>query len=206
MIVIGLTGGLACGKSTVTAELARRGHVIIDFDILARRLVEPGTPGLAALVESFGPEILTNNGELNRQKLGRLVFASPNDRAILNRILGPLIDAEMEAELALNQRDGVPLVILDTALLFESGLDARCDATIVVDSNEYEQIKRLMARDGFTEEQARQRIAAQMDPQVRRNKATWIMDNSGPFYPLDTVIDPVWQEVIQRFNHTESVK
>lgn len=199
MILIGLTGGIACGKSTVTAELRRRGVTVIDFDILARLVVEPGTEGLAAVVDHFGPEILDNNGCLNRKRLGRIVFSKPGERERLNEILGPLIDQEMEGQLAYYQREQVPVVVLDTALLFESGLDARCDATIVITCDRQTQIDRIVARDGLSREEAEQRIDSQMDPVARASKATWILDNCGPMASIDREIDSVWTKFLNRF-------
>ena len=198
-LLVGLTGGIACGKSFVSAALAKRGALVIDLDLIARQVVEPGTPGLSALVESFGPDILTDTGVLNRKKLGKLVFEHDTFRMVLNNLMAPLIDRQLHKEIQAAIAKDVPIVILDTALLFESGLDASCNGgIIVVDCDPETQIARMASRDGFNPEEAQSRIRAQMNPQDRRNKATWLIDNRGPFRDLTPDIDRVWDSLLSQ--------
>ncbi len=174
---VGLTGGVASGKSTVAAMLAELGAVVIDADALAREVVEPGTPGLAAVVEEFGPEMLGDDGGLDRAALGAVVFADEEKRRRLEGILHPLIRArskEIEAEAA-----DEALVVHDIPLLAESGQADRFDAVIVVDVPVETQVERMTGQRGWTEEDARSRVAAQAGREERRAIATYVIDNTG---------------------------
>jgi dephospho-CoA kinase len=174
---VGLTGGVASGKSTVAAMLAERGAVVIDADLLAREVVEPGTPGLAAVVEEFGEEMLDDDGGLDRAALGAVVFADEEKRRRLEAILHPLIRArskEIEAE-----APDEALVVHDIPLLAESGQADRFDAVIVVDASEETQVERMTEQRGWTEEDARSRVAAQASREARRAIATYVIDNIG---------------------------
>lgn len=174
---VGLTGGIASGKSTVSAILRELGAVVIDADALAREVVAKGTPGLAAVVDEFGASFLTPEGELDRPAMGALVFGDTDARRRLEAIVHPLV-AQRSAELD----EAAPpdaIVILDHPLLVESGLADACDAVIVVHVPEETQIERMVRDRGWTEEEARARIAAQAAAEDRLALATYVIENTG---------------------------
>jgi len=174
---VGLTGGIASGKSTVSSILSELGAVVIDADLIAREVVAKGTPGLAAVVEAFGPEMLTPDGELDRPKMGALVFADEARRRVLESIVHPLV-FERYAELeAAAPADGI--VVHDIPLLVESGRAGEFDAVIVVDVPEEVQLERMVRDRGWTESDARARIAAQATREQRRAVATYLIENTG---------------------------
>jgi dephospho-CoA kinase len=178
MRVIGLTGGIATGKSTVGAMLRELGAQLIDADQLAREVVEPNTPAFAELNKRF-PEVFDPEGHLDRRKLGERVFSDPAERAALNAIVHPRIQqrfAEKVDELA---RRGVEMVIYDAALLFENGLQSQMDGVIVVISPSELQVQRLITRNGLSRDQAQARLASQMPMSEKVRQATWVIDNSG---------------------------
>ncbi len=174
---IALTGGIASGKSTVADLFEQRGAVLIDSDILAREVVEPGTPGLARIVERFGPGVLTDDGALDRAALGRVVFADDAARADLNAIVHPLVRARRE-ELRAATAPG-DLVVSVIPLLVETGGEAEFDAVVVVDVPVEQQVSRLMARNGYTRAEAEARVAAQASREERLRVATHVIDNAG---------------------------
>lgn len=174
---VGLTGGIASGKSTVAAVLRDLGAVVIDADQLAREVVEPGTPGLARVVEAFGPGVLADDGSLDRPALGAIVFADPERRAALEAMLHPLIRAR-SAELE-EAAGPDAMVVHDIPLLVETGQQDRFDAVVVVDVPEDEQVRRMVTDRGWTEEDARARIAAQASRDERRAAATYLVENTG---------------------------
>jgi dephospho-CoA kinase len=177
--LVGLTGGIACGKSAVSKLLRSAQLRVIDADVVAREVVEPQSPGLAAVVEAFGPQVLDAQGCLDRPKLGALVFGDEASRRRLNGILHPLI-AQRTAELTqAAQAEGEPLVVYEAPLLVENGLHLGMDKVIVVTAREEVQLARLMARDGLDEGQARQRIAAQLPLAQKVAVAHAVVDNSG---------------------------
>jgi dephospho-CoA kinase len=174
---VGLTGGIASGKSTVSSMLSELGAVVIDADLIAREVVAKGTPGLAAVVEAFGPEMLTAEGELDRPKMGALVFADEARRRVLEGIVHPLV-FERYAELeAAAPADGI--VVHDIPLLVESGRAGEFDAVVVVDAPEEVQVERMVRDRGWTEEDARARMAAQATREQRRAVATYLIENHG---------------------------
>ncbi|WP_377323144.1 dephospho-CoA kinase [Pimelobacter simplex] len=174
---VGLTGGIASGKSTVSSILSELGAVVIDADLIAREVVAKGTPGLAAVVEAFGSEMLTPDGELDRPKMGALVFADEAQRRVLESIVHPLV-FERYAELeAAAPADGI--VVHDIPLLVESGRAGEFDAVIVVDVPEEVQVERMVRDRGWTESDARARIAAQATREQRRAVATYLIENTG---------------------------
>lgn len=174
---VGLTGGIASGKSTVSSILRELGAVVIDADQIAREVVAKGTPGLAAVVEAFGAEMVTPEGELDRPRMGALVFADEARRKVLEGIVHPLV-FERYAELeAAAPADGI--VVHDIPLLVESGRAADFDAVIVVDAPEQTQVERMVRDRGWTEEEARARIAAQATREQRRAVATYLIENTG---------------------------
>ena len=174
---VGLTGGIASGKSTVSELLAGFGAVIVDSDKIAREVVEPGTPGLAQVVAEFGPSVLTESGALDRAKVGEIVFADEGARGRLNAIVHPLVGAR-SAELEEAGRTAGKLVVNDIPLLVEVGYAPFFDEVIVVDVPVETQVERAIAR-GMTEIDARARIAAQVSREERLAAATYVIDNTG---------------------------
>jgi len=174
---VGLTGGVASGKSTVAAILASLGAVVIDADRLAREVVEPGTPGLAAVVEEFGPGVLTGDGALDRPALGAVVFADEAARGRLEAILHPLIRAR-GAEIEAAAPAGA-LVVHDIPLLAETGQGDRFDAVVVVDVPVETQVERMVKDRGMSREDALARVAAQASREDRLAVATYVVDNTG---------------------------
>ena len=174
---VALTGGVASGKSTVAAMLADLGAVVIDSDQLAREVVEPGTPGLAAVVDAFGPAVLDGDGRLDRAALGTVVFSDEAARRRLEGILHPLIrarSAEIEAAAPAGS-----LVVHDIPLLVESGQAGLFDAVVVVDVPVQTQVRRMVEDRGWTADDARARVAAQADREERRAVATHLVENTG---------------------------
>ena len=186
---VGLTGGVASGKSTVSAMLAEHGAVIIDGDVLAREVVERGTPGLAAVVEAFGPGVLTADGDLDRAAMGRIVFNDEARRKELESIVHPLV-YERYAALE-GAADADALVVHDIPLLAESGRADTFDAVVVVDVPEQLQVDRMTGQRGWSEDDARSRIAAQADREDRLAIATHVIDNSGSLAELRRRVDEV---------------
>lgn len=174
---VGLTGGIASGKSTVSELLAGFGAVIVDSDKIAREVVEPGTAGLAQVVAEFGPSVLTESGALDRAKVGEIVFADEGARGRLNAIVHPLVGA-LSAELEEAGRAAGKLVVNDIPLLVEVGYAPFFDEVIVVDVPVETQVERAIAR-GMTESDARARIAAQAGREERLAAATYVIDNTG---------------------------
>ena len=187
---VGLTGGVASGKSTVSSMLAGLGAVVIDSDALAREVVEPGTPGLAAVVEAFGPEILTEDGRLDRPALGAIVFADESRRRVLEGILHPLI-GERSAALA-GSAGPDDLVVHDIPLLAEAGIGDTFDAVIVVDAPVELQVERMTRDRGWTREDAESRIAAQATREDRLAIATYVIENTGSLEDLRTRVREVY--------------
>jgi dephospho-CoA kinase len=189
MMRIGLTGGIASGKSLVAAELAARGAVIIDADVLAREVVEPGTPGFAAIIERFGTQVLTDR-RLNRARLAEIVFADPVARTDLERIIHPAVRARAE-ELERAARSAA-VVVHVIPLLVETDQQKNFDLVVTVDVDHETQIQRLSARNGFSRREAEARIAAQASRDDRRSAADVVLDNSGSLAELKVQIDALW--------------
>ncbi len=185
MIKVGLTGGIATGKSTVASIFRRMGVPVIDSDAIAREVVEPGTEGYKRVVEAFGPEILDGNGRVDRRRLGALVFSSPDRRRLLESILHPLITERIHGELERHRRRGADVVVVEVPLLFEKGLDRQMDFTVVVYAPEDVQLKRLMERDGLSEEEARARIRSQMPVDEKAKLADYVIENTGSLKELE---------------------
>jgi dephospho-CoA kinase len=183
---IGLTGGIASGKSTVAARFLELGVPVIDADESARHVVAPGTPGLARVLETFGGHLLTSSGTLDRGALRRLVFADPTKRRDLESILHPLIRADME--LAVERSPGA-YVVMAIPLLVEGGARDRIDRILVVDVPEDLQIARVMARDGGTADEARAILAAQAPRESRLRAADDVLVNAGSVGDLRHAVD-----------------
>jgi dephospho-CoA kinase len=177
--LIGLTGGIASGKSTVSARLAARGFRVIDADAVAREVVEPGSLGLAKVAEAFGSEILGEDGRLDRVALAKRVFADPKARAALNGILHPLI-GQRTAELTRKAREaGLLLVVYDAPLIVENNLHKAMDLLVVVSAERAIQIERTVSRDAISRDEAAQRVAAQLPLEQKIEVADVVIDNSG---------------------------
>jgi dephospho-CoA kinase len=180
-LLVGLTGGIATGKSTVTGLLASPSVRVVDADALAREVVEPGTPAHTQIVVDFGKDVLQPDGRLDRARLGEIVFPDPVKRKRLEAITHPAIRARFEKIMADLERQGFDgLLIWDAALLVESGGHKKMDKVVVVTTDPATQLRRLMARDGSTEEAARARTASQMPLAVKTRAADYVIDNSGP--------------------------
>lgn len=192
MLRIGLTGGIGSGKSTAAARFAELGALVIDADTLAREVVEPGTPGLSAVVARFGSEILSPDGSLDRPALARLVFHDSEALAALNAIVHPLV-AERRAELMASAGPDA-VVVSDVPLLVENGMAGDFDAVVVVEAPLEQRLARLASR-GLAEEEARARIARQASDQQRRAVATVLLDNSGSRAELTQQVDAAWRRL-----------
>ncbi|MCW5952347.1 MAG: dephospho-CoA kinase, long form [Propionibacteriaceae bacterium] len=193
MLRIGLTGGIGSGKTAVADLLAEHGAVIIDADLLARRAVEPGSPGLARLVEEFGPGVLTPQGGLNRPVLGEIVFSDPQARARLNAIVHP----EVRRLAALAERAASPdaIVVHVIPLLVETGQQDLFDLIVVVDVDPATQLRRVTERDGLDEDQVRARIDAQAGRPARLAVADVVIDNSGSPAELEASVAALWRRL-----------
>lgn len=194
---IGLTGGIASGKSLVAALLRGRGVEVIDADAIAREVVEPGQPALAEIAARW-PAVI-REGRLDRKALGAVVFADAAQRAELERIVHPRIQQEVARRLAGLEARGVPRVVYEAALLMENGLDGAMDGTILVAAPPELQARRLRDRDGLAEAEARARIAAQMPLQEKLARATFVIENTGTPEDLRRRVDEVWREVETRW-------
>jgi dephospho-CoA kinase len=189
MVRVGLTGGIASGKSLVAADLAARGAIVIDADVLARQVVEPGTPALAAIVERFGRQVLTD-GQLDRSRLSEIVFADPLARRDLERIVHPAVRARaVELERA---AEAAAVVVHVIPLLVETGQQQNFDFVVTVDVDQEAQIQRLRARNGFSRAEAEARIAAQATREDRRAAADVVLDNTGTLARLSDQIAALW--------------
>jgi dephospho-CoA kinase len=193
MLRVGLTGGIASGKSTVADLLAGHGAVIIDADLLAREVVQPGTPGLAAIVQRFGPSVLASDGSLDRGRLGELVFDDAAARAALNAIVHPAVRA-----LAVERERRAPadaIVVHVIPLLVETGQQGAFDVVVVVDVDPEAQIDRLIGRNGFSRAQAEARLAAQAGRGQRLAAADRVIANAGTLAELRSAVDSLWREL-----------
>ncbi|RBY93730.1 dephospho-CoA kinase [Blastococcus sp. TF02-8] len=195
MLRIGLTGGIGSGKSTVSTLLAERGAVVVDADRIAREVLEPGTPGLAAVATEFGPGVLTPDGALDRPALAAIVFSDAAARSRLDAIVHPLVRARSAELLAAAEPDAV--VVNDVPLLVETGQAGSYDLVVVVEADPETRIRRLVGR-GLAEADARARIAAQATDEQRRAVADVVLDNSGTPEQLAEQVARFWAEHVSR--------
>jgi dephospho-CoA kinase len=195
IMIVGLTGGVGSGKSTVAAMFAEHGAVIVDADKIAREVVEPGTPGLAAVVAAFGPDVLTADGALDRPKLAGIVFDDDAARTRLNEIVHPLI-GERSAQLAAVAPPN-SIVIYDVPLLVEGNVVRAYQMVIVVEAPRELRLQRLAGR-GMDRPQAEARMAAQASDEQRRAVADEVIVNDGPLDDLRRAVDEVWERVLGR--------
>ncbi|MFN2530996.1 MAG: dephospho-CoA kinase [Pyrinomonadaceae bacterium] len=198
MLRVGLTGSIGVGKSFVTGVFAELGCHVLDADQTAREVVEPGTPGLFAVVASFGSEFLNDNGTLDRSRLGALVFADVDERNRLNAILHPYIIARQDEVLRIwEDEDPNGIAIVDAALMIESGGYKRFDKLIVVHCTPQVQFERLMLRDGLSESAAGERINAQLSQEEKQKFADYLIDTSDGFEVTRTRVKQVYIQLAQ---------
>lgn len=195
MLTVGLTGGIGAGKSTVTEVFAQHGAIIVDADKIARQVVQPGTEGLAALVQQFGEDILTDTGELNRPKLAEIAFSSPENTEALGQITHPLIGRE--TALLTSQAGPGDIVVHDVPLLTENNLAAAYDVVIVVWADIDTRLQRLSDFRGMDLEDAKARMAAQATDAQREAIADIIIDNSGEKADTIATANAIWSQQLQ---------
>ncbi len=193
MRIIGLTGGIASGKSTVAKILEKHGAIVIDADQLAREVVAPGEAAYYDIIAAFGDGILNDDHTINRTALGKIVFADPEARRRLENITHPAIGKRAEEKLAELKRGGERAVFYMAPLLIEAGATSRVDEIWVVYIDTEEQIKRVMERDKITAEEARQKIAAQMPMEEKRRYGSVVIDNRGSLDQLGKRLEELWE-------------
>ncbi|WP_068928642.1 dephospho-CoA kinase [Planobispora rosea] len=196
MLKVGLTGGIGSGKSEVSRRLSDRGAMVIDADKIAREVVEPGTEGLARVAAVFGSGVLRQDGALDREKLGSIVFADSEKLASLNAIVHPLVGARVAELQSRAAEDAV--VVYDVPLLAENKLAPMYDVVIVVDASDEVRLARLTGLRGMSEQDARARIAAQAGREERLAIADIVIPNEGSLEDLDARVDEVWAELSGR--------
>ncbi len=209
--LIGLTGGIACGKSTVVAMLAALGARTIDADRVTHRVQRPGTPTYEQIVASFGPQILSSpNGPIDRRALGNIVFSNPTMLRRLEQIVHPAVRAEIQAFIQAAATDGGygtrlqplprPVVVIDAIKLIESGWADQCQQVWVITCDEAQQIERLVTTRSMTEQEAQRRIAAQVSQASRLDRATVVINNSGSQADTRAQVEAAWQQVVAEMN------
>ncbi|SOC39169.1 dephospho-CoA kinase [Salinicoccus kekensis] len=191
--VIGLTGGIASGKSTASAYIEEQGFKVLDADVYARKVTEKGSPGYHKIIEAFGNGILDDDGNIDRPALGRIIFNDPDERQKLNDISHPEIRRMMNADRDEYVKENH--VFLDIPLLFENGLDKQCDATVTVYVTEENQMERLIERNGLTKEDAAARIGSQMPLSEKKSRSDRVFDNNGDKADLFRQIDEFLKEL-----------
>jgi dephospho-CoA kinase len=198
MLHVGLTGGIACGKSTVARMLGERGALLIDFDALARRVLEPGGEVYREVIRAFGEEMLAADGRIDRGRLGAVVFADGGKREILNGLVHPAVLQAWRQRLGEIGSDRSGVVVSDIPLLFEAGLEGQVDLVVLVYLPPEEQARRLMARNGFDRAEALRRMAAQMPIDRKVPLADLVIDNGGSLARTAREVDRVWGELCRR--------
>ncbi len=197
MRLIGLTGGIATGKSTVAATLAGRGAAIVDADVVAREVLVPGEPAFDAVLATFGRDVLGRGGAIDREALGAIVFADPERRAELERITHPRIHELMQRRILEALRSSALLVVADVPLLFERDRDGDFEGTLLVYAPATVQLQRLRERDGLDSAAAQRRLLAQLPIDDKRDRATWVIDNSGTRESTAGQVDSWWRVVVE---------
>lgn len=195
MYLIGLTGGIAAGKSTVAKRWAEHGALEIDADQVARDVVEPGTVGLGRVVEAFGSDVLTADGELDRRQLAMQIFSDAGKRELLNSILHPLIKERTKK--LLSELPAESIVVYNVPLLVEAAVDHPFDLVVTVEAPEEEQLRRLVETRGLTESEARSRITAQAKPIERAARADRILNSNQDINLLLRDADALWREILK---------
>ena len=202
--VVGLTGGIACGKTSAAKMFADLGIPVIDADELAREVVEPGTPGLEQIVREFGRGVLDDSGRLDRKKVGDLVFGDEEARKALNAIMHPLIGAAGAEHMMAHQDDPAPYLLYEAALLVETGAYEAFSSLIVVSAEESAQRLRLIARDGFTVAEANARIASQLPLDRKTAVADYVVTNNGDLDATRRQVAEVHAKLVEQFASKES--
>ncbi|MFC7680971.1 dephospho-CoA kinase [Paenibacillus sp. GCM10028914] len=195
---IGLTGGIATGKSTVSSMLIRKGALLVDADIIAREVMLPGHPVLAEVAAHFGQDIILADGQLDRKRLGEIIFNNHEERLALNRITHPAIRQEIRKQMAEHEA-AYPerLVVVDIPLLYESELQSLFEKVIVVYVPREKQLQRLMERDDITKERAEARLNSQMDIEQKKQIADYVIDNSGTIEETSKQVDKLWNRLFE---------
>lgn len=205
-MIIGLTGNIGSGKSTVAAHLQKLGAEVVDTDKIARLLVEPGKPALKEIAANFGPGVLNNDGTLNRGAVADLVFQDPAARQKLNQIMHPRIINEVKDIISRyrgNRGSKAPALVIEAPLLFETGMDELVDEVWVVTAEAGVQLERVVKRGGVDEEEARRRLASQMPQEEKVQRAHRVIDNSGTLDETIQQVDEFWETVIQDSGHNK---
>jgi dephospho-CoA kinase len=197
LLLVGLTGGLASGKSTVASLLARRGAIVVDADELSRRAVAPGTPGLARIVETFGSKVLDAGGGLDRAALAAVVFADKEKRRVLESIVHPEVFRLLDGVVS-GYRATDAVVVFDAPLIVETGFHQACDLVIVVSSPVEAQVARVVRARGMSEGEARSRIDSQASPAERERHADIVVRNDGTLEQLEEHVESLWKELQRR--------
>jgi dephospho-CoA kinase len=197
VLLVGLTGGIGSGKSTVARLLEKRGAVVFDADLLAREAVEPGTPGHAAVIERFGADVLAPGGELDREALASIVFADPSARRDLEAIVHPEV-RRLFAEGSEAYRDTDSVVVFSAPLLVETGMHTAFEILVVVSATVATQIERLMRQRGMSESSIRARIEAQAPLEDKAAVADFLVDNEGTLDELESQVDRLWNDLSAR--------
>lgn len=196
MLKIGLTGGIASGKTTITKLLVEKGAYHIDFDFLAHQVEEKGTDVWRQIVSHFGPQVLGDDGGIDRKKLSKIVFNDPEKLKLLNRLVHPAVIEEWRKRLQeIEAQDAYAIILNDVPLLFEAGLQDLFDYTILVYSPPEMQVKRLMERNGYTEKEARLRLAAQMPIDEKIPLADIVFDNTCSLADVKNRVEKLWEEL-----------
>jgi dephospho-CoA kinase len=198
---VGLTGGVASGKSTVASALGAEGAAIIDADVLAREVVRPGGPAYEDVITAFGPSVVGPDGALDRPALAARIFSDPSARQRLNALTHPHIRHRMAEEAARRTAEArTAVIVFDIPLLLDTtdGRDLNLDGIIVVYADEATRVRRLMARNGLSEEEARRRLAAQVPLEDKKARATWVIDNSGAPAETQAQVKRLWQTLTAR--------
>ena len=207
MLNVGLTGGIACGKSTVAKMFVKNGAHLIDFDGLAHEVQEPGKPAWKEVVNHFGKRILQPDKKIDRVKLGNIVFADKEKLSELNNIVHPLVYQEWHARLEkIGKKEKHAIVLSDIPLLFEGNMQHLFDLTMLVFIEPKEQIRRLMARNGVSREEARKRLKSQMPISEKISLADIVIDNEGSFSETEKRVGQVWRELLQQEKQIYSVR
>ncbi len=190
--IIGLTGGIASGKSTVAKLFVARGAQVVDADLIAREVVKPGEPALGEIARHFGATVILPDGTLDRKALGQLVFDDLQKRLQLNAIIHPRIAERTQRELGALAQAGVPEALYEAALIVENNLYSGFDGLIVVSVDEPTQLSRLKAREGLSDQDARKRLSAQAPLSDKIKVADYVVDNSGPLAETERQVDQIW--------------
>ena len=176
---VGITGGLATGKSTLSDALRQEGFTVIDADLVARQAVEPGSEGLRSVINEFGDSLLNPEGGLDRQRMAEIVFSHPEKLRVLESILHPLVQAEVLRQRKSTEASGAAFCFYDVPLLFEKSMQGQFDQVVVVYAPRHVQIERAIKRNGWTEDEVEGRLQAQVDIESKREQADLVFDNSG---------------------------